>query len=351
MHRLLFLLFGVAAAFSKTYFTTNPRGRLGNNLLSYTKALWLAEKFDRPCYFQHSKHLKGIPISITAPFLPTGLGRRKQLINYYSHINLNRHRIYEIHCGFSKDGARPYFEKFDISYFPEILGNFALRNKLRHQIVPAKSLPAITYPDHRISVALHIRRGNFRDAPRISPDFHDGDLENTQHIVCAIEKKLLWKKTQTASSQIYLDVCWPFVSPPLQYYLDQICTLYDYFHQKPLFIYLFTDDKDPLKIIEKLKIRLPGKDIVFSCNQLNGFTGNLVDDLFNMGHFDCFIRSSSTFAQFAQVIGHHKLIICPKKAVWYDNHLVVTKATMMNHEGREIFPSTEGCTTPISLID
>jgi len=122
----------------------------------------------------------------------------------------------------------------------------------------------------------------------------------------------------------YEDINVPLRLPPEQYYIDQIKMLSKILNDPPLFVYIFTDDANPKRIVNKFNEVLQKPNITFACReQGNRYDTNILEDFFAMIKFDCLIRPHSHFSMSAQLIGNHKIVIYPRIGVWYGNKLVI----------------------------
>ena len=69
-------------------------------------------------------------------------------------------------------------------------------------------------------------------------------------------------------------------------------------------------------------MRMPLPNIIFSYNEqdtLNRANNDfsILEDLYNMSQFECFIKPESGFSSAAQLIGMHKITIYPQICNWH----------------------------------
>ena len=169
---------------------------------------------------------------------------------------------------------------------------------------PVVSLPTITLPQDKVTVAVHVRKGGGFDQPLSSVQYY------TKNMV---------------SRKFYADKEFPRKFPPEQYYVDQIKRISKLFNDAPLFVYIFTDDRSPLRLVDRIKKAVNKNNITFSCrNHDNVHNAHVVEDFYNIARFDCLIRSGSNFALAAQILtGNHKVVIYPKHWQWVGRKLVI----------------------------
>lgn len=132
------------------------------------------------------------------------------------------------------------------------------------------------------------------------------------------QEKIFFKKNK--------DKKWPLKFPPAQYYIDQVKLLSEILENRPLYLYIFTDDKNPKALCKKIKTAVNKSNITFACRSDNNkhlIHSTSFDDLFSLAQFDCIIRSASNFARISQIIGKHKIIIFPTHATWVNNKLIM----------------------------
>ena len=84
------------------------------------------------------------------------------------------------------------------------------------------------------------------------------------------------------------------------------------FSPTPLYIHIFTDDKNPAALAEKYKHLLANKNIVIGYRAENkpGYNYDL-EDFFGITHFEYIIRPESHFSLMASKIGKARLVIHP----------------------------------------
>ncbi|MGB8367544.1 MAG: hypothetical protein WCD44_04255, partial [Candidatus Babeliales bacterium] len=183
--------------------------------------------------------------------------------------------------------------------------------ELKYMLQPVVKIPEIKLPSDTITVAVHIRKGGGYDQALSSLQYYKRDM---------------------ISKRFYADKRWPRKFPPEQYYADQIIKISELLSDQPLFIYIFTDDRNPTGLVNRIKKAVNKSNITYSCRSRgNTYKTHVVEDLYNMARFDCLIRSGSSFAVAAQLLGNHKIVIYPKSLQWEGRKLIANEVTILDN--------------------
>ena len=218
--------------------------------------------------------------------------------------------------------------------------NVSFRNTLRKMIAPIKPLDKFCLPQDRISVAVHVRKGGGYDRPLSSIQQFDGHLNLVEYTQTVVAYK---------PPYAYVDQKFPLKFPPDQYYIDQIKKLSEMLNDVPLYVYLFTDDANPIAILEEYEWIIGKPNILFDCRrEENRHDLNVIEDFFAMTKFDCLICSQSNFSRGAQLIGKHKIVIHPKQASWVNGKLIIN---MINIVMRDVDGATIKVFSPAGTKD
>jgi len=284
-----------------------PLGRLGDKLVSYIHAKWLAYKFGLKMLYRPFEYSDKLMLSkIDEPF-----GRINR--SYYGYI-----RPYK--------GSKPnYYNKsnvlFEICYFPECQEeliephpyyHFSVNYKdpefkalLQKAISPIVELDTIKPPKDCISLAVQVRRnsGGF-DYPL--------SFEVIEKLGYLPEGK-------------YTDFIYPLKHPSDDYYIEQIKKASEFFNHQQMYLFIFTDDPKPALIVEKYRELLKDyNNIKFDYRKSdNGHQFNVLEDLFSITNFDAFIRPASNLGFVASIIGNFKLVISPKTHKKEGNKIII----------------------------
>lgn len=294
MNLFLFLYFVFFAVFASAYQGTPPTpselqynqskvvtypehgGRFGDQLLCYIHAKWIS-------------YYHGIPL-LYRPFSYSD----QLVLHEQEHSNLSIKSLFPVKF-YSRSNInfnRPRKDLYIIPYFPEsewelTKGNtqwyhFSVDWKdkrfiedLRRLIKPRSPLPLLALPDNRISIAVHVRKGG------------GFDNENT------------WKG-------------YPMKFPPSSYYIEQLRKISELFPERSLYAHIFTDHANPSELIQEYEYHLSDLDIVFGSREKdNHHSLNVLEDFFQMMHFDCLIIADSNFSFIPSKLGNYKVVISP----------------------------------------
>lgn len=243
-------------------------GRLGDNLLSYLHAKWLAEANGYQFYFTPFPGADRLKCSEVEPTLPKG--------KCYKEV------AYRLPLK-EEPSKKPLL--YRIPYFPEAMEDRmnkpyacfeiewddpSFKALAKEMISPVNEVDLVPLKRDHFNLALHIRRGSGLDSPR--------------EIVSR-----------------------PLKFPPLSYYIQGIKTVKKLVGNQPLYVYVFTDAKDPSLLKDKLKKALPGFEIECRQKQVD-----VLSDFFSMMRFDGMVRASSNLSLVAAKLGDMKVEIAPK---------------------------------------
>lgn len=287
-------------------------GRFGDKIISYTTAKWISYKYDIPLLlkpFEYSAMLR--------------LGKEekkfsKEILEQYGNtvIPINsgediaeqtEDAIFESRGGYFDINGSTFIEEVVAS----LLEDKPFMKELKYMLQPVVAPPEIKLPSDKITVAVHIRKGGGYDQALSSMQYY---------------------KRSIASKRFYADKRWPQKFPPEQYYADQIKNISCLFDDKPLFVFIFTDDRNPAGLVNRIRNEVNKSNITYDCRKRGNFhRAHVVEDFYNIARFDCLIRSSSSFAIAAQLLGNHKLVIYPKYLQWEGSKLLVDEVAIVDN--------------------
>jgi len=281
------------------------RGRFGDNLITYIKAKWISYKYSIPLLIKSFNYSEELTLNRIEKQYTSDLRKNfTRIIKFEkkSNVKIEKEKPY---LYISTYNSNITFDKNDKTFI----------NILKKTIAPQKQYKKHNIPKNRISVALHVRKGGGFDLPLLS----------------SINKKN--KKTK------YADKCWPLKFPPDEYYIDQIKKICNILNNAPLHIHIFTDDPNPLQILEKYKKSVEHLNITFSCRmEGNKHDKSVLEDFFSMTQYDCLIRSASNFSACADIIGNFLISIYPKNSHWENNKLIIDEVqiqTNLNNHNKD----------------
>ncbi len=304
----------------------NWGGRLGDKLLMYVKAKWIAYTYNLPFYYKPFKysdqlqmHEKDLRWSdeyaaryeiIDDPCKSTGTenpkNRSVDVDNFIQPFSSKLHVISYYFQPEAWGSHQATYDSLEVGEWKGLYDDETFRNMLKETIKPRFPIHEIPLPKDRLTVALHVRKGGGFDGEILSLQLYTDKKGGDCLPCCCI-----------ALPSIYTDVGYSLKFPPDQFYVEQIRYISSMYEDMPLYVHLFTDDRDPQSLIDRYAKAVGKSNISYGCRHVgNHHDENVVDDLFNMVRFDCLIRSGSNFPQVAQLIGNYKIILYPKNVEW-----------------------------------
>lgn len=313
-----------------------PGGRLGDQLVAYTKQKWFCWKYGGKL--------------LHVPFPQASLFKLNDLEEHY--IPLYHDQLYKKHsvnvtseAQVEHDALHPSLYRLCFLFHDECmvkdcLTNLEFRDILRSALaftVPVEAIPLV-YDD--ISVALHVRKGEGYDGTLLSEQ-----LFLSPPYTCADENFFLGFPFIAEAEYPHIDQTWPLRFPPDQFYLDQLITLAQTVPHKKIHVYLFTDALDPkgladyyaekLAYYSNITISTPSvgehkpinrhavAGMVIDYRNDNQYNTQLLSELWCMAQCDILIRPSSGVSLIAEIIGDHHMVITPVKYYWDKKKLVM----------------------------
>jgi len=271
---LLFVIISklIAKNCAVTYERNN--GFFGDNLISYISACQLVldlQAIDPSCNID----LLYAPFPYSDQLMLHTFGKEytKETALKYKNI------IY-----YDKNNAHTYTPTQDTLYITTWVNrpvpNFHdkdLRDLVKKTLSPKNKIKRIEKPKNYVSVACHVRRGG------------------------GFEKK-----------EEHMPARKPLQFVPLHYYRDQIERLLELYPRKKIYVHIFTDDKNPEKIVAYFTENINSKWIEYGYRkEHNAHDQNVLDDFFNMIDFQVIIRPRSNFSKLAEYLGNHEIRIIP----------------------------------------
>jgi hypothetical protein len=260
-------------------------GRFGDNLIAYLHARWLSFKHNTLFIyapFPYSEHLKLHDETLHVQNM-IGLYKKKWIFRSEKDFSL---------LPSSTLIVVPYFPESELELtgnasfwpyqFPVDWRDAKFKQLIRSLISPRNTLATLEMPKEPCTtVAVHVRKGG-----NIDP----------------------------AGS----DMALPLKLPPDSFYIAAIQKMSELCSHQKMYVYIFTDDLDPPKIMNKYKEGLKDlKHIDFDCRmQNNGPGANVLEDFFSIQKFDCLIRPDSNYTIVAEKLKDFRIVIRPK-----DHHI------------------------------
>ena len=282
-------------------------GRLGDHILAFAKALYISHVYKIPLIYVPFEHSE----CFTLDNHPSFISHTTKVETYDTVIHITPETNVELQdnmtCFMTNLGSQHgAITSLDSIY------TYAAQDKefdmlLKTMLTPQISIRKLNLPTNIITVALHVRKGSGTDQPL----FHANLTSKQRRLQRYIPKMF----------SFYADKHWPHKFPPDEYYINQLILLSELLNNQPLYVYLFTDDKNPALLIEKYTAALNKPNIRFDY-QTTELPESPLNDFWNMAQFDCLIRAASNFSRSSQLLGNHKIVLSIKKAFWVDNTIV-----------------------------
>ncbi len=142
----------------------------------------------------------------------------------------------------------------------------------------------------------------------LSPRIHIPDLRSQDRLNVAIHVRTLSGRDTVESSFMTL----PLKHPGSDYHKRQIARVYEWNLRKPLYVFIFSDTKNPSHVLRDFQESFRGKDIVFGIQYLESSDTNYaVQDFFAMQKFDVLIATQSNFSAMASRVGSLNMVFLP----------------------------------------
>jgi hypothetical protein len=301
-------------------------GRLGDKLLSYLHAKWVSHVYKIPLLYKpfpysdqlilHTQEIQYNSYDLGKFSHFFELKKNQQLVVNPSSQTLytipyfpeSREELQAPEPGLNANNLIPNLGNLrkEFPYFEVDWSDREFLHKIRQMIKPLNTLSLIKPPqDGRINVAVHVRKnsGGY-DLPLL----HDLPAE------------------QYNPDQVYVDVIFPLKHAPDEYFMENIKKIYNLYKQ-PLYVFLFTDDPNPSSILEKYKRTINNKNITIECRMSgdNNHYSNVLEDLFSILNFDCFIRADSNLTIVASKLIDFQVLITPAHHRWEGRKLIIDK--------------------------
>lgn len=319
---LFFLLLSVLTAFADKPWITcaGSSGYVGDSIITFCLAKLLSLKYNIPFYyfpFKHSEIFAFSEMEQSAPFMPDHLlkirvGNENDIVQHIHKENVVFYTDITTHVGNINEKLLQQLKS---------LLQFKNSNNLKSIVNPL--------PLNKITVAMHIRKGNgggeHYDGEQTSLQLFDFDRSMVSYLP-PYNYPFDWESYIRSPREIDKVDAWQNKFPPEQYYIDQLLKISKETSNAPLFVQIFTDDKNPLALIERIQKAANNPNIVFHFenNRHLSHGERIEQDLFSMSRFDVLIRSQSYFARAVELIGNFKVVLYPLKFKWLNNKLIMT---------------------------
>lgn len=270
-------------------------GRFGDNLLSYSRAKWLAYQNGIKLYLKKFPYCSQLVLF-------------KEEEHYTPMINECFARVKRTTTG---GVIKPYAKILYINNWDtKVAVNWndpIFIAELKKMIAPRHSLETVTIPAGYVSVAVHVRNGG------------GYSIDN-------------WHEKERC----------PLRFVPEEFFIDQVQRIAEMFSDQRLYVFIFTDHKEPEKLVKRFAKALEGYDITFDCHcDSAGHNVNVLEDFFSMMKFDCLIRPGSHFSRFVERLGDNRLVIYPRSVLKLKDQPAVINVIGIKHRTEKGWKSTK----------
>lgn len=302
---ILFSFTSISLA-QKSAITFDGGDRLGDKLFTYCRAKWLAHTHNLTflCpYFEYKNalHIHTYDQSLSDA-TRKGYSTTVRIKKESEIIPGRQDVLYIMDFYMQLDISKSVFDHAITIHFKN---DPLFIQDLHTCIAPIAPLDMISIPTDMPTIALHVRRG--------------GGFDNV---------KTCYKR-------------WPTKFPPDDFYIDQIKRIASLYNPgQPLYIYLFTDDQHPERIVAHYKKVLNMPQITFEHRVHRHYKEHVLDDMFAMTQFDYLIRSNSQYTFFSMILGDHSMVISPSKGSWHQDHAVIDQIWIVEKSRNNTYTQT-----------
>lgn len=218
------------------------------------------------------------------------------------------------------------------------------------QLVQLKKIPDVPdLPKDILTIAVHIRKGNgggeHYDGEQTSVQLFTSNPSLINYIFDYPYYCFQWPlnlKSFNPKHQVDRVDAWQTKFPPEQYYVDQLIKLHQDLNFCPLHIQIFTDDRSPIELVNRLKKAVGISNCIYSYydNTNKIHHERIAEDLFMMSRCDILIRGQSYFSRIAELMGNHNKIIFPINYMWWEKDKLIMSEIVV-HEKEDFVRKAE----------
>ncbi len=296
-------------------------GQIGDNVTSFCLARILSMKYKIPFYKGPFEHHELFDFYYTTP--PVDRTR-------YT-LDIHVQDEFDIISNLDKDNVlfwtdiRTHIDDIDPEHVEQVKKDLQLKNRelLALQVNPL--------PTNMTTVAVHIRKGNgggqYYDGEQSSPQLFNFDRAEVHYVTFFHKYPFEWMDPLETRRPIDQVGDWQMRFPPEQFYIDQIIKLSHEYDNAPLFVQIFTDDRDPEALIDRIETAVNLSNTIFYYHNILSLPHKekIALDLYSMTRHEVLIRPQSYYSRTAELIGYHKLVIYPVNFRWDYNRLIMNK--------------------------
>jgi hypothetical protein len=261
---------------------------LGDNLMSYIRGKWLSMHYNIPLLYK--------PFPFANQFLLHAEEKKRFNSTFLTKFESIHPISNEFELCFEDPANILYvlpsyvepelFEMENETPFLELdweAKNF--RKLIKKLLKPANSIEAVVIPRQRISIAVYMPQYTGKESGSTPPALQ---------------------------------------YPPDSYYIEQINKLSELFYHRPLFVYLFTENRNSAEMIKKFQNEVTGHNVMFGCNKSTKMTRNsYVENYINMGKFDCLIRPTNNLGFLLEQMNDYLITVKPIHHTLIENEMYI----------------------------
>lgn len=281
-----------------TYQLSGPTGRLGDNLIAYLHGKWISYKYHLPLLyltFPYSDQLKLHENEswdynkYNRKFKKTVMLKRESDVSTLAPNTLLSVPFYA-HSPQEYERYKKTVEYLSIDWEDPLF-----KQEIRQSISPRFPMRLVDLSNvEGFPVALHVRKGGNFD-------------RKTIHFV------------------------YPIKFPPDSFYISALETMSELLDHRKLYVYLFTDDLNPEKLVEKYKALTTHLNIQFDFKKRKiSSETNVLEDFFSMMQFKGLIRAESHYSIVVEKLGEFQVVIHPERGHIHNKKVVIDQVNVIN---------------------
>ena len=266
-------------------------GRLGDNLVAYFHAKWLAYKYNLPLRYVPFPYADQFCLSnedqvgSSVKFRNIVHTANETVITSISNSTLyvipyfceNTDHLYDLRRNYRVEIPSFYVDWENPEFHAEVV----------RCLTPKNSIVTAKLPTDKITVGVHVRRG-------------------------------------CGGDDLSIRVKEPLKFPHDSYYIEQIKRVARIFKDRSLYVYILTDDRDPSSIVETYQKAINNPNLYFDCRkEKHDPDVSFLEDFFLIPQFDCLIICQSNFSLMASKIADHILVITPVHPTFVDGYFMM----------------------------
>lgn len=274
------------------------QGRFGDQLLAYLHAKWVSFKFEIPLLYKPFLYSDQLVLHTQEQMLTRTFNnkfKQKIVFQYDTKINIfdkKKSTLYVI--PYFPENISECLHKTNWPYAKVDWNDAEFKKTIKTLIQPRYHTFCLSLPQNKITVAVHVRKG--------------GSFEK-------------------------LNLEFPLKFPDDSYYIEQIKKIDDFLEHTPLYVFIFTDDQNPLQITSYYQTVINRPHIQFDCRKTkNDHNLHVLEDFFSLTKFDCLVRPDSNFSICASKLADYLIHISPKNYRISNNYSLITATECITHE-------------------